>query len=117
MGVGGSGGIDSVALLDILPNRRERLSITLMVLHLNHGIRGEEAARDERFVKDLSTRYDLPYVGSRADVPAYKKENSLSPQEAAREVRYRFFAEAIQTHALDRVAIGQTADDQAETVL
>jgi len=117
IGVAVSGGIDSVALLDILANLRERLSITLMVLHLNHGIRGEEAARDERFVQDLSTRYDLPYVSSRADVPAYKKENSLSPQEAAREVRYRFFAEAIQTHALDRVAIGQTADDQAETVL
>ena len=65
IGVAVSGGIDSVALLDILANLRERLSITLMVLHLNHGIRGEEAARDERFVQDLSTRYDLPYWGSR----------------------------------------------------
>jgi tRNA(Ile)-lysidine synthase len=117
IGVAVSGGIDSVALLDILADLREQFSLTLKVLHLNHGIRGEEAERDERFVQDLSTRYDLPYVGSRADVPAYRKEHPLSPQEAAREVRYRFFAEAIRTHALDRVAIGQTADDQAETVL
>jgi tRNA(Ile)-lysidine synthase len=117
IGVAVSGGIDSVALLDILVHLRDQLSLTLMVLHLNHGIRGEEADRDERFVQDLSTRYDLPYWGSGADVPAYRKENSLSPQEAAREVRYRFFAETIQTHALDRVAVGQTADDQAETVL
>jgi tRNA(Ile)-lysidine synthase len=117
IGVAVSGGIDSVVLLDILANLREQFTLTLMVLHLNHAIRGEEAARDERFVQDLSTRYDLPYWGSRADVPAYKKETALSLQEAARELRYRFFAEAIQTHALDRVAMGQTADDQAETVL
>jgi tRNA(Ile)-lysidine synthase len=117
IGVAVSGGVDSVVLLDILANLRKQFTLTLMVLHLNHGIRGEEAARDERFVQDLSTRYDLPYVSSRADAPSYRKEHSLSPQEAAREVRYHFFAEAIRAHALDKVAVGQTADDQAETVL
>jgi tRNA(Ile)-lysidine synthase len=117
IGVAVSGGIDSVALLDILASLRDQLHITLMVLHLNHGIRGEEAARDERFVQDLSLRYNLPYCGTEADVPAYRKANSLSLQEAARELRYRFFAEAIQTYDLDKVAIGQSADDQAETVL
>jgi tRNA(Ile)-lysidine synthase len=117
IGVAVSGGIDSVVLLDILASLREELAVTLTVLHLNHGIRGEEAARDQRFVQELSAQYALPYLGQEVDAPAYRKENSLSLQEAARELRYRFFAEAMETHNLDKVAIGQTADDQAETVL
>ncbi len=117
IGVAVSGGIDSVALLDILVNLREEFQVSLVVLHLNHGIRGEEAERDQRFVQDLSKKYALPYLTRRVDVPIYMKETSLSLQEAARELRYRFFDEAIKEHNLDKVALGQTADDQAETVL
>lgn len=117
IGVAVSGGIDSVALLDILVSLTTELPISLMVLHLNHGIRGEEATRDQRFVRELSTKYALPYMDKAVDVPGYIKETSLSLQEAARELRYWFFEEAVQTHDLDKVAIGQTADDQAETVL
>jgi tRNA(Ile)-lysidine synthase len=117
IGVAVSGGIDSVVLLDILASLREELAVTLTVLHLNHGIRGAEAARDQRFVQELSKRYSLPYLGQEVDVPAYRKEHPLSWQEAARELRYRFFEQAMETHKLDKVAIGQTADDQAETVL
>jgi tRNA(Ile)-lysidine synthase len=117
IGVAVSGGIDSVALLDILTSLRQELPIDLTVLHLNHGIRGKEAARDERFAQGLSERYSLPYLGHKVDVPGYKKERAVSLQEAARELRYRFFEEAMETLGLDKVAIGQTADDQAETVL
>jgi tRNA(Ile)-lysidine synthase len=117
VGVAVSGGIDSVALLDILTSLRQEFPIDLTVLHLNHGIRGKEAARDERFAHGLSERYSLPYLGHEVDVPGYRKEHSLSLQEAARELRYRFFEEAMGTLGLDKVAIGQTADDQAETVL
>jgi len=117
IGVAVSGGIDSAALLDILASLRQELPIALTVLHLNHGIRGKEAARDQRFVQELSERYALPYLDQEVDVPAYRKEHSLSLQQAARELRYRFFAQAMDTHNLDKVAIGQTADDQAETVL
>jgi len=117
IGVAVSGGIDSVALLDILASLRSELHIALTILHLNHGIRGKEAARDQRFVQELSDRYSLPYLGKEVDVPAYRKENSLSLQEAARELRYLFFDQAMDTLDLDKVAIGQTADDQAETVL
>ena len=117
IGVAVSGGIDSVALLDILTSQQQELHITLTILHLNHGIRGKEAARDQRFVQELSERYSLPYLDQEVDVPAYRKEHSLSLQEAARELRYLFFEQAMDTHNLDKVAIGQTADDQAETVL
>jgi len=117
IGVAVSGGVDSVVLLDILTSLRENLHISLTVLHLNHGMRGEEAERDQRFVQALSKEYALPYFDREVDVPGYMKEHPSSPQEAARELRYLFFEEAIQTHALDKVAMGQTADDQAETVL
>jgi len=117
IGVAVSGGVDSVVLLDVLASLRNEFHLALAVLHLNHGMRGEEARRDQRFVQALSTQYALPYVDHEVDCPRYRKENSLSPQAAARELRYRFFEEAISTHDLDKVAIGQTADDQAETVL
>jgi tRNA(Ile)-lysidine synthase len=117
IGVAVSGGIDSVVLLDILASLRDELHISLLVLHLNHGMRGEEAKRDQRFVQTLSKQYALPCFDKEVDVPRYSEEYSLSPQVAARELRYRFFEEAIATHDLDKVAIGQTADDQAETVL
>ena len=117
IGVAVSGGIDSVALLDILASQRQEFPIALTVLHLNHGIRGKEAARDQRFAQELSERYSLPYLDQEVDVPAYRKEHSLSLQEAARELRYLFFEQVMDTHNLDKVAIGQTADDQAETVL
>jgi tRNA(Ile)-lysidine synthase len=117
IGVAVSGGVDSVVLLDILTGLRDELNISLVVLHLNHGMRGKEAERDQRFVEELSKEYALPFVDKMVDCPAYIKEHSLSPQEAARELRYLFLEEAIQTHALDKVAMGLTADDQAETVL
>ncbi|MBW2040225.1 MAG: tRNA lysidine(34) synthetase TilS [Deltaproteobacteria bacterium] len=117
LGVAVSGGIDSVVLLDTLASLREELHISLMVLHLNHGIRGEEAKRDQRFVQDLSKSYALACISKKVDVPSYMREASLSLQEAARELRYRFFEEVMETHDLDKVVLGQTADDQAETVL
>jgi tRNA(Ile)-lysidine synthase len=117
IGVAVSGGIDSVVLLDILAGLREELHISLTILHLNHGIRGEEAERDQRFVQALSKEYALPCCDKEVDCPSYMQERSLSLQVAARELRYLFFEEAIQTHGLAKVAIGQTADDQAETVL
>jgi tRNA(Ile)-lysidine synthase len=117
IGVAVSGGVDSIALLDILADLGDKLNISLVVLHLNHGIRGKEAERDQQFVAALSTDYSLPCFDKVVDCPAYSKEHSLSTQEAARELRYLFFEEAIQVHALDKVAMGQTADDQAETVL
>ncbi|MBN1254585.1 MAG: tRNA lysidine(34) synthetase TilS [Deltaproteobacteria bacterium] len=117
IGVAVSGGVDSVVLLDVLARLREELPIDLTVLHLNHGMRGEEATRDQRFVQALSKQYALPCVDKEVDCPRYREEHSLSPEAAARELRYRFFEEAIEGHNLDKVAIGQTADDQAETVL
>ena len=85
-----SGGADSVALLYALYRLREKLGITLSAAHLNHMIRGEEALRDEEFVKKLCKKYEIPLFCERADVPAFAKIQGLSLETAAREVRYGF---------------------------
>lgn len=117
VGVGVSGGVDSMVLLDLLWDLRAKWDLELVVLHLDHGIRGEEAERDRRFVEAEAERRGLPFYWDRADAPSHAKEKGLSPEQAAREVRYRFFEEARCRLGLDRIALGHTADDQVETVL
>lgn len=115
--VGVSGGPDSVMLCHVLHRLRDRCGLSLTVAHLNHGIRGAEAARDARFVERLARGLGLPYVVQEQDVPAYCRERSRSLQEAAREVRYRFL-EAVRVNAgAVKIALGHNADDQAETVM
>lgn len=110
-----SGGPDSVALLSLLHHLAPFWRLTLTVAHINYGLRGEESEGDEQFVVDLCRRLDVPLVTRRADVRTGDRSGSV--QAAAREVRYRALREiAGKVHA-DRIALGHTADDQAETVL
>ena len=106
-----------MALLESVYQLRERLSITLAVAHLDHGIRGSESASDARFVQFESEKRGLPYVGGREDVPAYRQAHHSSLEEAAREVRYRFLQNAAASLGAQRIALGHTASDQAETVI
>lgn len=114
---GVSGGPDSIALLHILNRLKKEYSIKLYAGHLNHMFRGGEADADARLVEDLAGKWEIPLVSERIDVPRYLKENRLSPQEGAREVRYRFFESTAREIGANRVALGHHADDQAETVL
>lgn len=114
---GVSGGPDSVALLHLLNRLKEELKFSLFAAHLNHMFRGEEADSDARLVKNLAGQWQLPFLTERFDVPEYLKKSGLSPQQGAREVRYRFFEENAARLGANRVALGHHADDQAETVL
>jgi len=115
--VGVSGGPDSIMLCHALHRLRERYDLTLTVAHLNHGVRGAEAARDARFVERFASGLGLPCVVKEQDVPAYCRESSRSFQEAAREVRYRFLEEVRAKFRAAKIALGHNADDQAETVM
>ncbi|HEX16193.1 MAG: tRNA lysidine(34) synthetase TilS [Deltaproteobacteria bacterium] len=117
VGVAVSGGVDSVVLLDLLKGLAKDLKLELVVLHLEHGIRGEEARRDEAFVRDLARREGLPFHFRRVDTPRHARERGLSLEEAARELRYAFFESAAKELGLERIALGHTADDQVETVI
>ena len=104
-----SGGPDSVCLLHVLLELAPAFAVYLSVAHLNHQLRGAESDEDERFVAALAARLDLPFYRSGADVRAAKD----NLEQAGRRARRVFFAGL----KADRVALGHTRDDQAETVL
>lgn len=112
-----SGGPDSVCLLHVLLKLREKLGISLHVAHLNHKLRGAESEADARYVADLARSLDLPATIEQRDVLAYQSRHRLSLEEAAREVRYTFLAQAARSIGTDRAAVGHTVDDHIETIL
>lgn len=103
-----SGGADSVALLFGMYLLREKLGITLSAAHFNHHLRGKESDRDEAFVREFCSRYDIPLAVGEAQVLPGKK----GLEAAARDARYGFFATLP-----GKIATAHTADDNAETVL
>lgn len=109
-----SGGADSMALLYGLLQLKDELSIRrIRAAHFNHCIRGDEALRDQNFVSEQCEKLGVELVLGSDDVPRYAKENNLSLELAARELRYKFF-EGLNT---DVVATAHTASDNTETVL
>ncbi|MFC1870913.1 tRNA lysidine(34) synthetase TilS [Chloroflexota bacterium] len=112
-----SGGADSVCLLHVLSRIAGELGVTLHVAHLNHQLRGAEADADARYVAELAQSLGIPVTIEKRDVKTYKARHRLSPEEAAREVRYTFLAEVAQSTGAGRVAVGHTTDDNIETIL
>ena len=117
VGAAVSGGADSVALLFLLLELRERLGIVLSVVHFNHKLRGKASEADERFVAKLAAQHGLPFHVERADVRARARREKANLEDTARRARYGFFARLVGEGHLTRVAVAHTADDQAETVL
>jgi len=108
-----SGGADSMALLNVLITLKDRLNIKVKAAHLNHLIRGDEAYRDEEFVKKQCEILNVPLVCQQKDVPKYAKENNLSLELAARKLRYEFLNEISE----GVIATAHTASDNLETVI
>ncbi|MEE8472112.1 MAG: tRNA lysidine(34) synthetase TilS [Dehalococcoidia bacterium] len=115
--VGVSGGPDSVCLVHILAGLRERLGMGLHVAHLNHLLRGPESEADADYVSQLAQRLSLPFTVESQAPHELQLRRGLSPEEAAREVRYGFLARVAAATGARRIAVGHTASDQAETVL
>ena len=110
-----SGGPDSVALLSILHQLRSRWKLTLTAIHCNYGLRGAESEEDQRFVESLCHSLVVPLHVRRAHIHTDRRTASL--QAEARDIRYRLMQEVRTMSGADRIAVGHTADDQAETVL
>jgi tRNA(Ile)-lysidine synthase len=117
LGVGVSGGADSVALLLLLDELKSELGIRLVVLHFNHQLRGPEADTDEQFVAELARQRGLAFLSGREDVAARAREHGWNLEDAARRLRYEFFSAAVDSGRATRIAVAHTADDQAETLL
>jgi len=112
-----SGGQDSVCLLSILIKLQKELDINIHVCHLNHQLRGADSEADARYVNDLADRFGVPVIIESRDVKSYQAKQRISLEEAAREVRYNFFAEVAAAINADCVAVGHTVDDHIETFL
>jgi len=112
-----SGGPDSVALLHLLNQIKEKYDLKLIVAHINHKLRGQESDEDERFVKRLAQKLKLNFHTKSFDVTRIAKKKKLSIEEAAREVRYQYLNKLALRLKATKIALGHNADDQAETVL
>ena len=113
-----SGGPDSVALLSLFVAWQPILNLSLWVIHVNHGLRGVEGCEDAAFVKKLSDQVGIEYFQkdlALTDSQYARRGRSL--QALARENRYRAFLEAGYSLGANKIALGHTMDDQAETVV
>jgi tRNA(Ile)-lysidine synthase len=132
-----SGGVDSMVLAKLLilsqqttDNRQQSLSIIcsdvsntstetvksqISFAHCNFHLRGEDSNRDEKFVTDFAKENDIPIYIKHFDTESYAKENSLSIEMAARELRYSWFKELKEIHNFNKVALAHHGDDQIET--
>jgi tRNA(Ile)-lysidine synthase len=115
--IGLSGGSDSVALTLLLQElaRSDAFSVVSLA-HLNHQLR-PAAGRDEQFCRAFAVHAGLPILVESIDVKGYAASQRLSLEEAARRLRYDFLHRAAGRVEADRIAVGHTRDDQAETFL
>ena len=115
--VGVSGGADSVCLLKLLHEIRREWRLTLSVVHINHGIRSQEAEADACYVRELAEQWELPFFLIKRDVPALARERGQTEEEAGRELRYRELENIRKQQHADWIAVAHHQEDQAETVL
>ena len=111
--IGLSGGADSVAMTHILLS--EFGVEKLLCVHINHCIRGEEALRDENFVKDFCASFKIPLKVYTLDVPLIAKQQGLGVELCARNLRYECFNECCKEN--DLIATAHNLEDNAETML
>ena len=112
---GVSGGADSVCLLLVLEKLVAKLSITIEVVHINHGIRAE-AGEDAEFVRKLCKDRQIPFHLICADVEAQAKQEKLSTEEMGRKIRYEAFRQILGGRK-GKIAVAHNSNDRAETML
>lgn len=110
-----SGGADSVAMLRMLRTIRPEQTARCIVAHFHHGLRGEAADADARFVENLARQFGFDFVLGEAAKDLSQQGDSL--EAAARAARYRFFEEVANAQGARYLFTAHTADDQAETIL
>lgn len=120
-----SGGADSTALLRLLAAGVLGEQLRVSVLHVNHGLRGEDADADEAFVGALAASLGVPFRAVRFDVASWASAEGLNLEDAGRRIRYRFADEELDTRCAEagvpavrgRIATAHTRDDRLETFL
>lgn len=111
-----SGGPDSLALLHYLYEKKQELSLSIIAVTVDHGLRGEESRADTAYVRTVCENLSVPLEEVSVDVAGYKQDKHKGTQEAARELRYETFSEVMRTYKADSLALGHHGDDQVETL-
>ncbi|MCD3218041.1 tRNA lysidine(34) synthetase TilS [Clostridium botulinum C] len=112
-----SGGPDSICLLHILYKLKEKIGISIVAAHINHCLRGEEADKDEEYVRKFCENLNIQCFVKKEDVHKISKDRGISCEMAGREVRYDFFSEVLNNVRANKIAVAHNANDQAETIL
>lgn len=107
-----SGGADSITLLHAF----KYLNLNILALHCNFSLRGKESDMDEQFVKRFCDSYGIAHSVRKFDTLSYAREQGLSIEMAARELRYAWFREMKRRKKMDYIVLAHHADDVAETV-
>lgn len=113
--VGLSGGADSVCLLSVLNSLKAEYGFSLVAAHINHGIRGAEAQRDEESCKRLCESLNVPLEILHTDIPTLSKQQGIGEEECGRIVRYDFFRSLAGERG--KIATAHNLNDNAETLL
>ena len=113
--LGVSGGPDSLTMLDLFLKLQSEVNLQLAVFHLNHLFRTEASAEAE-FVKNICNNYNVECYIEEFDVPSFAKKNSLSPEQAAREIRMNFLFERAKKLGVNKIALAHNKNDLVETV-
>ena len=112
-----SGGKDSVCLLHLLLNNKEKLNIEIIAVNVDHGIRGKESENDSLFVKNYCEKLGVTLYFKKVDAATFSKENKLSLENGARVLRYEFFSEVLQKNKGFKIATAHHKNDLFESVL
>ena len=112
-----SGGADSTCLLLCLHKLASKHGFSVYALHVNHGIRGTEADRDEKFARNLCEKYGIQFFCEHIDIPSLSKSKGISEELCARDERSRLFEKYCKDHDIPCVAVAHNSCDNTETVL
>ncbi|SJZ34563.1 tRNA(Ile)-lysidine synthase [Cetobacterium ceti] len=115
--LGFSGGPDSVFLLEMFLKLKGYYEFDIVLAHVNHLLRGEDAFLDEEFCKNTGKKYNLPIYVKRIDINEKSKEENIGLEEAGRKGRYDFFHEIMEKENCNKIALAHNLDDQIETFL
>lgn len=115
--VGVSGGADSMCLLDLINKYKCACKFKIYAVHINHGIRGDEALRDQNFVSEFCEKRNINCIIKSVDAIKFAKENSKTLEQAARILRYDVFENLIKELNANKLFVAHHKDDQAETIL
>lgn len=115
--IGLSGGADSVFLLYVLKTISEEFGFEIGACHIEHGIRGSESVHDMEFSEKLCKDLGIPFYAKQFDVPAVSRDQKISVETAARNVRYSYFEEVSKKDGFNLIATAHHRDDKVETIL